>query len=347
MFRSFFDHSNALALLWLLLVLAVTAAFAERIRRRALRTWGSPSVAPPRHRFRLLSLALLLVGLGLLIAGIAGPRWGESESPETAAGRDIVCVLDVSRSMLAEDVFPNRLGRAKALLTELSWTIQKRGGHRLALVAFASRAEVVCPLTHDYDHFRAALEQIETIEPRPELRPTTEFPFGTRIGAGLVAAVQTQSESAPGFEDILLFSDGDDPARDNEWQSGVQAARSAGISIYVVGIGDRENGRPIPGPRGAPFRHDGQVILTRLEEKPLEAIAEGTGGSYFPARTNALTIGSWFEKQISTKISHAAGDDLLLLKLPRYHWFIGLALLFLSGTLILDQRQTMSEVTRI
>src|SRR5207253_2373589 len=118
-----------------------------------------------------------------------------------------------------------------------------------------------------------------------ELVSTGNIPSGTRIGAAVVAAIDTEDDMSRQFEDILLISDGDDPAHDEEWRSGLQAARSAGIPVHVVGIGDPVNGHPISGRGDSPFRHKGQIVLTRLDEKPLEEIARATGGSYLPART--------------------------------------------------------------
>src|SRR2546423_762369 len=100
------------------------------------------------------------LGLAVLAAGTAGPHWGLGPPPPTAPGRDVVVVLDLSRSMLAQDALPSRLGRAKDALRELADAVQARGGHRLGLVVFAGQAAVVCPLTHDYDHFRAKLAAV-------------------------------------------------------------------------------------------------------------------------------------------------------------------------------------------
>src|SRR5438876_3759008 len=109
MFSSVLARPEALALLVIVAVLAVAGLVAQRRRRRRLGAWGASSFALQRGRFRFLCLALLLFGLGLVIAGIAGPRWGFGEVPEVAEGRDLVCVLDVSRSMLAEDASISRL----------------------------------------------------------------------------------------------------------------------------------------------------------------------------------------------------------------------------------------------
>ena len=337
MLRTYFNYPPALALLVLPVVLIVVTVIAESLRRRALRLWGASPFAFRRRGFGFLSFSALLSGLTLLVTGIAGPQWGLDTMPEPAIGRDLVCVLDMSRSMLAEDVLPNRFERAKSALEELSWAIQRRGGYRLALVVFAGRAQVFCPLTHDYDHFRGSLAQVDLVEIGIEPGPNGGGSVsGTRIGAALVAAVGAHNDSNRGFQDILLLSDGDDPVHDNEWRSGVEAARLAAIPIHVVGIGDPANDHSIPGPDGTPLRHNKTVVNTRLDEQKLEQIAAESGGMYLPARTGEVLLGDWFEKSIVPKKANAVHDERLLTKSQRYAWPLGFALLFLAMEIALS-----------
>src|SRR5262249_12692324 len=180
-----------------------------------------------------------------LILAVAGPRWGTDTSQQATSGRDLVVVLDLSRSMLAEQ--PSREERGRRVLLELADSLQRRGGHRIALVVFAARAKLVCPLTHDYDHFREAVRRQDASNLPPELRPTSnDDPSGTRIGAGLRAALGAHDPQAEGFQDILLVSDGDDPAGDEEWAEGAAQAKAAGVAVYCVGVGDPAKPSPIP-----------------------------------------------------------------------------------------------------
>jgi Ca-activated chloride channel family protein len=328
---SYFVHPLALGLLGVLIVLPVLSIIARQRRRRALERWGAYSLLFAPRYSRLLGQVLVLLGFAILIAGIAGPQWGRGESGETASGRDLVCVLDLSRSMLAEDVLPSRLERAKAMLEELSWSIQRRGGDRVALVGFASRSVVLCPLTHDYDHFRTSLRQLDATDLPVEVRSAGTIALsGTRIGAGLSAAVDAKNERNRGLQDIVLLSDGDDPAADSEWRLGVQGARSAGIPVYVVGIGDPEQAHPISGVNGAPLRYRGQVIMTQLEEQPLREIAEQTGGEYLSARMGHPNIAEWLEKRIANGHVNVLEEDMIPVNRQRYTWALGLALMFLS-----------------
>src|SRR5262245_23267359 len=149
------------AALWLLAALPVLWVLGIRAwfrRRRALRRLGSGlalrALTTPPRGVRALQALCWSSGLTTLIAGIAGPRWGADASQVATSGRDLVVVLDLSRSMLAEQ--PTRQERARRALFDLAESLQRRGGHRIALVVFAARAKLVCPLTHDYDHFRDA-----------------------------------------------------------------------------------------------------------------------------------------------------------------------------------------------
>src|SRR5262249_31749081 len=152
----------------------------------------------------------LSLGLPLLLFGAAGPQWGRDWNQPVAPGRDVVAVLDLSRSMLAEP--ESRLQRAQAALLQLADTVQQRGGHRLGLVVFAGSPRAACPLPHASAHFREALRDLYLPTPAADLGP------GTRIGAGLHAAIALHDPRYRGHQDVLLLSDGDDPAGDEDWR---------------------------------------------------------------------------------------------------------------------------------
>jgi len=193
------------------------------------------------------------------------------------------------------------------MLDDLVAEVRRRPGHRLGLVAFAGRPLLICPLTHDYDHFAEAVATLESLPGGPELAPPPDEKSGTRIGLGLHEALlalderslgaadlllraQVQArmkaegldERSLGAADLLLLSDGDDPERDDEWAYGAQECQDAGFAVHVVGIGDPDRDYAVPGRDGA---------STRLQEGPLRDIARRTGGEYFPARTRPFGLG--------------------------------------------------------
>src|SRR5262249_48196433 len=162
------------------------------------------------------------------------------------------------RSMFAEQ--PSRLHRAKAALFDLAQALKERGGHRIGLVVFAAHAKVACPLTHDYDHFRETVESLDVGHLPPEIMTTDEDDSGPRIGTALRAAVDLHESRAAGFQDILLLSDGDDPAPGGpDWSLPAAEARTKRIPIFTIGIGDPDADSQVPD-------RDGK---TRLREAPL------------------------------------------------------------------------------
>jgi Ca-activated chloride channel family protein len=346
-----FAHPVALRVLLVLPALGLIAALSLRWRRRALARWGNrptlETLTAVRPRWRFLRRLARMAGLTFLILGIAGPQWGQDLDPVTMPGRDLIVVLDMSRSMLAQDVLgkssPNRLGRARDALAELVDTVQRRGGHRLALVVFAARARVVCPLTHDYDHFRANLTDLDPANPFLEISPDKAAISGTRIGAGLREAVQARDPRFRGHQDILLLSDGDDPAHDDEWRDGLNLARKEGISVHTVGVGDPDNGSPIPVGAGGRLLYRGQPVLTRLEEKPLREIAEQTGGTYTPARTRALPLGKIFREQIAARPGREDTEESLPVYRQHSSWFFAAALGLLAVEMLLSDKRPRSR----
>ncbi len=332
----YFTSPALLTALAVLPVLGLLALLARRRRRRQLARVGPPlllggQVERPAGGWR--AGVGWTLGLALLTVGAAGPHWGLGPPPPTAPGRDIVVVLDLSRSMLARDALPNRLGKAKEALQAFADAVQARGGHRLALVAFAARAHVVCPLTHDYDHFRAKLSELDADPPPATVRAEGEAISGTRIGAGLRRAVDLLDPQFRGAQDILLVSDGDDPANDDEWRTGLTAARAAGIPVSTVGIGDPERQSPIPSGEGR-LQYQGAVVQTHLHEEPLRLIATRTGGVYLPARTGPPALYVWFREQVAPKPTREAVEGTLPQPVGQQAWFFAAALLLIAGAIL-------------
>lgn len=328
-------RSDALWLLLLLPLLGLLNRWAARRRKRAVATIGRPAAVAgqlthPRPRQKWLGLAYPLAWL-LLVFGIAGPRWGQSDEPGVAVGRDLVIVIDLSRTMLASDMsdpqVKTRWEAARAGALDLLRAVARRGGHRVAVIVFAAQPKVLCPLTTDYEHVRTVLEDIDGEYPPPEIRPGAdpEAPSGTRIGAALVAAVKAHDHEFAGSQDIVLISDGDDPANDAEWISGASAAAAAKIPVHTVGVGSLAPPTPV-------VIANEPLFSTSLQEKPLEQIKSETGGQYVAARRDTPALGEFFRTRVEPNPSRVyTGDQVPQLK-ERYAWFLAPALvLFLVG----------------
>jgi Ca-activated chloride channel family protein len=336
MLPRFFTAPALLAALAVLPALGVLALVARRRGRRRLARLGPPAalaaqVERPPGRWRVgLGWGL---GLAFLAFGAAGPRWGQGPPPPTAPGRDIVVLLDLSRSMLARDALPSRLGRAKEALAAFADAVQARGGHRLALVAFAARAQLIVPLTHDYDHFRAKLDALGADPPPTGVRPAGAGVSGTRLGAGLQRAVDAHDPRSRGAQDILLVSDGDDPAGDEEWRAGLAAAREAGVPVDAVGVGDPDRDNPIPAGAGT-LQYQGAEVHTRLHEAPLREIAARTGGAYLAARTGPPALDAFFRDHIAPAPTREAVEGTLPQPVGRQAWCFAAALALVAGTML-------------
>jgi Ca-activated chloride channel family protein len=339
---------------WLLATLPVLGLFAWlawRRQRKAVARLGFmiavQALRTTRGSRRWLRGLCLVFGLVLLIAGIAGPQWGRDYEQSLATGRDLVVVLDQSRSMLAQDVLPSRQARAKQALRDLSYTLQKRGGHRLALVIFAAEAEVVCPLTHDYDHFRYALARQDAATVPLRLRPKARGrKSGTSMGTGLKTAVEALQSGSPSPGVILMVSDGDDPARDEDWYAGARLAQEQQVPVFTVGVGNPKPKYPTRIPFGEDFvRHpqDNRPVETRLEEKPLMEIARITKGTYVGARTEMLNLGALFKEWIEPHAMRTEPADLFPSYVQRYPWFFGAALVLLSAAMLIGQGRVVRD----
>jgi Ca-activated chloride channel family protein len=269
----------------------------------------------------------------LLVLGLAGPRWGKSDEAGVAVGRDLVIVIDLSRTMLADDMSDpqarTRWEAARAGALDLLQAIARRGGHRVAVVVFAARPKLACPLTTDYEHVRAVLEELDGEYPPPEIRPGADpnVTSGTRLGSALIAAVQAHDERFPGSQDIVLISDGDDPGDDREWARGSSAARAANIPVHTVGVGSPTNPSILTLGRDMP-----ELVSTQLQEEPLKQIAAETRGHYAPARRDTPTLGEFFRTRVEPNPSREVSDDRIPQPKERYPWFLAPALaLFLVG----------------
>jgi Ca-activated chloride channel family protein len=331
--RTWFAHPWLLLALASLPVLGVLWLWSEGRRRRALAQLGGGrsmyAHTPSRQRVRRWARSFLLQGMAMLAVAAAAPQWGRDWDQSAAPGRDLVVVLDCSRSMLAGQ--PTRLELGRRALLDLVAAVRQRGGHRLGLVLFAGQAELACPLTQDYDHFTDTIELVSKAPLDPDLAPGPGEASGTRIGLGLHKALQALDERSAGVCDILLLSDGVDPARDGEWQYGVDEAKLRGVPVHTVGLGDPSQDEVIVLP-------DGREVKTRLEETVLRDIAQQTHGSYFAAHTRPLPLGQVWAESLSQGPQRQESVDALPAQQARYRYFLLPAFGMLLLSVLLSDR---------
>jgi Ca-activated chloride channel family protein len=266
-----------------------------------------------------------LIGLALIACMIALMR------PQTAGGietleagklaSDLMVLLDVSKSMLAEDVAPSRLERAKADILDLA---AKLKGHRIGLTVFAGRPVVLCPLTSDYSFFRIVLKGVSV---------RSVSPGGTRIGEGIKQAMKS-FPSGPGSKLILLVTDGED--HDSNPLDAAKAALEAGIRVVAIGFGDEKGSEiftqdPESGARKVLTDRAGNVVRSRLDGETLRKIVLATQGAYVPAGTAALDLESIVKDHVQPLARAAAEKSVRSVPVDHYPWCLLVAVLSLLG----------------
>ena len=275
-----------------------------------------PQASNARFWFKLMMFEIAMI-MGLV--AIAGPQFGEQYEVVVPRGSDLYVMIDVSRSMLADDVVPTRLGRAKA---DVSALVNRLEGERVGLIAFAGQAVVKCPLTVDYDSFRRALD---------ELDPNSAPRGGTAIGDAIRKALEVFNVNADRDQSILLITDGDDQESYPLEAATVAAERQ--VTVFTVGLGDAETGSRVPqkGSSGTYTEHDGQQVWSKLDSKLLQEIAIKTSGVYIPAGTRAYDLGQLYADHLQGRRGKVAEGQKRMRRAERYQIFLAIAVLaFLS-----------------
>ena len=271
--------------LWLLVSIPVFIGayiWYTRKKRKQLEAFGDEELMeqlmPNASRIRpTVKFSILMTALAPLIIAAARPQFGQSERTEKREGIEAVVALDISNSMLAEDVAPNRLDRAKQMLSKL---MDNMVDDKVGLVVFAGDAFVQLPITCDYVSAKMFLNSI-----KPELIKTQ----GTAIGAALSTSIRCFGEQSDASRAIILITDGEN--HEDDAVAVAKRAKEAGIQVLVVGIGKPE-GSPIPMPGTNTFRKDreGNVVVSRLNEDMCKEIAQAGGGIYVRCdNTNTAT----------------------------------------------------------
>jgi Ca-activated chloride channel family protein len=292
----------------------------------------STSVSPWR---RLTKMLLLLLALAFLFVALARPQWGHKMEHIERRGLDLVLLQDISLSMLAEDIKPNRLVRSRH---EIAAFLESLSGDRVGLVAFSGEAQVMVPLTLDYGTVQMMLQ---------ELNPGWLMP-GTNLEAAIRKGMQLfkNSGGAGKYSVMILMSDGEE--LEAEAVTAAKEAAELGIRIYTVGIGSRE-GVPIPvktknGEVAYKKDMQGNIVTTRLEDGTLQEIANVTGGLYFYANPSEFQLQKVLT-EIATLEKKDQATDRMENYQDRYQIFLGLAaLLFLVEALVSERGRRRKQL---
>ena len=321
-------------ILYLLLMVPVAVAlfiFAQVRRRRRLERFASssllaqltPSASPARVRTKFILYTLAVV---FLILAAARPQVGSKLREEHQKGIEMMLVVDVSNSMLAEDFEPNRLDRTKFAIDRV---VESMKQDRIGVVAFAGEAQVQLPITSDYRMARAFARKLSPAMVRTQ---------GTDLGAAIKLASMSFSSQSEGSRVMILITDGEN--HESDALEAAQAAAEKGIAIYTIGIGTPE-GAPIM--IGGDYLTDenGDMVVSKLDEKMLQEIASATGGAYVRATKQSIGL-----KEIVDRLKELDESDLATTRFEafdeQYQYPLAVALLLLLVEwLILDRRNPL------
>lgn len=331
---------------WLLVTLAALAGLfvfwraADARRRAALARFASPQLlgdlaAGLSQRRRGVKRALVAAGVALAGIALSGPQYGFTWEETQRRGIDVLIALDTSRSMLAQDVAPSRLERAKLAVRDL---VDRLGGDRVGLIAFAGSAFLQCPLTLDHGAFLEALDALE-----PGVIPAP----GSDLASALRTADEALRSEARNVKLLVLFSDGEDLG--GGAIAAAEHAAAQGIRVFTVGVGsDAGELIPVPGPGGkTEFLKDpdGQFVKSRLDAATLRRVAEVTGGFYEPLGRQGEAITAIYERALAPLPKEELASRMRRVPLDRFQWPLALAILCLVLEPLLHERRSRRTAT--
>ena len=320
------NNVEMLLLLWIVPVLAALFIFAAHRRRQALAAFigagliGRITVSASRSR-RTWKAALVLAAVTLIVIALVRPSWNPKPRTIERVGRDVVFVLDVSNSMLAEDLKPNRLGRAKIAILDC---VDRLQGDRVAMVVFAGTAAVKCPLTLDYGFFRMMCEDVSV---------DSIARGGTMIGDAIRKVVdEVFDDRERQFKDIILITDGED--HDSFPVDAAKTAGDRGIRLIAIGLGNESEGQRIPitdeNGRKTFMKYKGQEVWSKLDADTLRKMANSTpGGKYLNVATGTMDLGDVYLRVIAAAEKKDLESKTVKLYEEKFQIFIGLALVLL------------------
>lgn len=329
-----FAHEEYLYLLVLLPALVLLYWLLSRARKKALAQFGSLRIIErlteeAGKSKRAVKFGIFLVAYAVLVIGLANPQIGTRLEEVKQEGIDIFIALDVSLSMKAEDIKPNRLEKAKFEIRNL---IARLGGDRLGMIVFAGEAYTQFPLTTDYSAANLFLDVVDV-----DAVPTP----GTNIGAAIQRALESFDFKEPSTKVLVIITDGENT--EGEAFDTAEEAAKKGVLLYTVGMGS-PTGSPIPIYNGSgqqvDFKRDrsGSVVVTKLDEASLEQIAGMGNGKYFRG-TNAQDELNEIYKSINSLQKRELGVRQFTDYEDRFQLFIAAGIISLMLELLISEKR--------
>ncbi len=328
------DHPYYFYLMALIPAMVVIYIITELWKRRARKKFGDiellQQLAPERSPIKpLLKLVLAMLIIASLSVALVNPKVGSSLETVKREGIDVVFALDVSKSMLAEDARPDRLTKAKQIISR---TLDRMVSDRVGIIIYAAQAYPQLPITTDYGAARLFLQTVDT-----EIIPSQ----GTAIADAIQLATRYFDDETQKNRIVVILSDGED--HEEGFEEAARQAAELGIKIYTVGIGT-EKGAPIPDLRGGVnigFKRDmnNEIVVSRLNSGNLKKIAKATDGDYINGKITREAVSSIIEtieqmekKEFESQVFADYEDQ--------FQWFLGLAILLLVLDIFILERKT-------
>jgi Ca-activated chloride channel family protein len=330
-----FANPQAWALLWLLPIIAAGLHLFYEYRCRVMSRFVQKHLIDELaqgfslklHRMKAICIMAAFV---LMVAALSRPQWGYHILPIKRHGLDVMVVIDVSKSMLTQDVKPSRLERTKLAVKDL--VMKLNGSDHIGLIAFAGDAMVMCPLTYDYNGFLLSLDDLGTDSiPRA----------GTNIAQAIDESVNAYQGMTDSDKAVILVTDGEE-----EEGAAIDAARRAhqkGVRIFTVGVGTREGDliqvTNADGQTEFLKDADGNVVKSHLNENLLQQIAYVTGGAYVRSGGTQFGLDYLYDHQLSKLKKHDAQEKMAKLYDERFQWPLTLAFGFLLAEAVFLNRK--------
>lgn len=329
-----FAGIHAVYLFWIIIALAGFFFWANASRKKALETFAGKNLLAGlmasfdtrRHRLKQI---LIIAALCLMVFALMRPQWGFKWHEIKRKGLDILVAVDVSKSMLAEDIKPNRLERAKLALADF---VKHLKGDRIGLIAFSGSAFTQCPLTVDYSGFLLSVESLD-INTIPK--------GGTSISSAIRQAMESYEGGLKKYKVLIIITDGED--HEGGPVKVAESAQKEGIKIFCIGIGTNE-GELIPetdesGNKAFLKDRSGAVVKSRLDEAALQKIALATGGSYVRANSKELGLELIYKEKLSQMEKRELESKMAKQYEERFQIPLLLAFLLLAVEFLISERK--------
>ncbi len=330
-----FDEKIYFYLLGIIPIMALAFIFLQIWKRKTQKQFANLQLlrrlAPNKSIFKsALKLGFFLAGLGFLIVGLVNPKIGTKLETVKREGVDIVFAVDVSKSMLAEDIAPNRLEKSKRLVSEI---INQLASDRIGIIAYAGQAYPQLPITTDYGAAKMFLQSMNTNMLSSQ---------GTAINAAIELASTYYDDAEQTNRVLFIVSDGEDHSERSTIDA-VELAIQNGIRVFTIGVG-KSKGAPIPIKRNGVVEslkkdNEGEVVITRLNEPVLKEIAEEGNGEYIDG-TNTDKAVEYIKEQLNQMDKKEFEAKQFAEYKDQFQWFLALGFLFLFLDIFVLDRKT-------